>query len=165
VDPADDVANWPDERIWKELQMRLASPGWSLAEGPIIEKGITTMRSFVVEPMQYGRLFLAGDAAHIVPPTGAKGMNLAIADVKVLADALAEWYRSGDGRKLDAYSDVCLRRVWRVQDFSTTMTDLMHRHPGNSFGRKLQKARQAYVCSSSAMARTIAENYVGLPLP
>ncbi len=165
VDPADDVANWPDERIWKELQIRLGSPGWSLAEGPIIEKGITAMRSFVVEPMQYGRLFLAGDAAHIVPPTGAKGMNLAMADVKVLADALADWYRSGDSRKLDAYSEVCSRRVWRVQDFSTTMTDLMHRHAGDEFGRNLQRSRQAYVCSSSAMARTIAENYVGLPLP
>ena len=165
VDPADDVTNWPDERIWKELQIRLASPRWSLAEGPIIEKSITPMRSFVVEPMQYGRLFLAGDAAHIVPPTGAKGMNLAMADVIVLADALAEWYRSGDSGQLDAYSEVCLRRVWRVQDFSTAMTDLMHRRAGDEFGRKLQRARQAYVCRSSAMARTIAENYVGLPLP
>jgi p-hydroxybenzoate 3-monooxygenase len=165
VDLADDVGKWPDERIWKELQIRLGSPGWSLAEGPIIEKSITAMRSFVVEPMQQGRLFLAGDAAHIVPPTGAKGMNLAIADVKVLADALAAWYRSADRSKLDAYSEVCLSRVWRVQDFSTTMTDLMHRRADDEFGRKLQRARQAYVCSSSAMARTIAENYVGLPLP
>jgi p-hydroxybenzoate 3-monooxygenase len=165
LDPADDVANWPDERIWKELQLRLAAPGWSLAEGPIIEKGITAMRSFVVEPMQYGRLFLAGDAAHIVPPTGAKGMNLAIADVKVLADGLAEWYRSGDHARLDAYSEVCLRRVWRVQDFSTTMTDLLHRHPDDKISRKLQQARQEYVCTSPTMARMIAENYVGLPLP
>jgi p-hydroxybenzoate 3-monooxygenase len=165
VDPAEDVANWPDERIWKELQIRLAAPGWSLAEGPIIEKGITAMRSFVVEPMQYGRLFLAGDAAHIVPPTGAKGMNLAIADVKVLADALAAWYRSGDEVGLHAYSETCLGRVWRVQDFSTAMTDLLHRHPNDEFGRKVQQARQAYVCNSPAMARTIAENYVGLPLP
>jgi p-hydroxybenzoate 3-monooxygenase len=165
VDPADDIATWPDERIWKELQIRLATDGWSLAEGPIIEKGITAMRSFVVEPMQYGRLFLAGDAAHIVPPTGAKGMNLAIADVKVLADALVEWCRSGDASRLDDYSTVCLRRVWRVQDFSTTMTNLMHRHPdADEFGRHLQRARQQYVCTSEAMARTIAENYVGLPL-
>ena len=165
VDPADDVAAWPDERIWKELQIRLGTPGWSLAEGPVIEKSITAMRSFVVEPMQYRRLFLAGDAAHIVPPTGAKGMNLAIADVKVLADALAEWYRSGDGSRLETYSEVCLTRVWRVQDFSTSMTDLLHRHHGDEFGSKVQRARQAYVCYSPAMARTIAENYVGLPLP
>jgi p-hydroxybenzoate 3-monooxygenase len=165
VDPDDDVAHWPDERIWKELQIRLGAPGWSLAEGPIIEKGITAMRSFVVEPMQHGRLFLAGDAAHIVPPTGAKGMNLAIADVKVLADALTRWSRSGDSTGLDAYSEVCLKRVWRVQDFSTTMTELLHRHHGDGFDRRLQQARQRYVCASRAMASALAENYVGLPLP
>jgi p-hydroxybenzoate 3-monooxygenase len=165
VDPADDIANWPDSRIWSELQTRLAAPGWSLTEGPIFEKGITSMRSFVVEPMQYGRLYLAGDAAHIVPPTGAKGMNLAIADVKVLADAITEWYRSGDRGRLDSYSATCLQRVWRVQDFSTTMTNLMHRHADDDFGHRLQQARQHYVCVSEAMARTLAENYVGLPLP
>jgi p-hydroxybenzoate 3-monooxygenase len=165
VDPDDDVAHWPDERIWKELQIRLGAPGWSLAEGPIIEKGITAMRSFVVEPMQHGRLFLAGDAAHIVPPTGAKGMNLAIADVKVLADALTRWSRSGDSTGLDAYSEVCLKRVWRVQDFSTTMTELLHRHHGDGFDRRLQQARQRYVWASRAMASALAENYVGLPLP
>jgi p-hydroxybenzoate 3-monooxygenase len=166
VDPAEDIAAWPDGRIWQELQTRLAAPGWSLAEGPIFEKGISAMRSFVVEPMQYGRLFLAGDAAHIVPPTGAKGMNLAIADVKVLADAIADWYRSGDQGPLDNFSATCLRRVWRVQDFSTTMTNLMHRHPDDDdFGQRVQRARQEYVCASEAMARTLAENYVGLDLP
>ncbi len=165
VDPDDDVANWPDERIWKELQIRLGVPDWSLAEGPIIEKGITAMRSFVAEPMQHGRIFLAGDAAHIVPPTGAKGMNLAVADVKVLADAVTHWYRSGDAAGLDSYSEVCARRVWRVQDFSTTMTELLHRHDGDGFDRRLQQARQQYVCTSTAMAAALAENYVGLPLP
>jgi p-hydroxybenzoate 3-monooxygenase len=166
VDPGDDVANWPDGRIWEELQIRLAAPGWSLTEGPIFDKGISAMRSFVVEPMQYGRLFLAGDAAHIVPPTGAKGMNLAIADVKVLCDAIASWYRSADRGLLDAYSATCLRRVWRVQDFSTTMTNLMHRHPDeDDFARRVQRARQEYVCSSEAMSASLAENYVGLDLP
>jgi p-hydroxybenzoate 3-monooxygenase len=165
VDPADDLDNWPDERIWKELQIRLGSPGWTLTEGPIIEKSITPLRSFVAEPMRYGRLFLAGDAAHIVPPTGAKGMNLAIADVKVLADALVAWYRTGDPTGLDNYSERCLQRVWRVQDFSTTMTNLMHVDPGDDdFGTRVQQARQAYVCRSTAMATNLAENYVGLPL-
>jgi p-hydroxybenzoate 3-monooxygenase len=136
-----------------------------LTEGPIIEKSITPLRSFVAEPMRYGRLFLAGDAAHIVPPTGAKGMNLAIADVKVLADALVAWYRSGDATGLDGYSDRCLQRVWRVQDFSTTMTNLMHVDPGDDdFGARVQQARQAYLCRSTAMATSLAENYVGLPL-
>jgi p-hydroxybenzoate 3-monooxygenase len=166
VDPSDSIEQWPDDRIWAELQIRLATDGWSLTEGPVIEKGISAMRSFVMEPMQYGRLFLAGDAAHIVPPTGAKGMNLAIADVKVLAGAIIEWYRTGDTRGLDAYSTHCLRRVWRVQDFSMTMTELMHRHPGaDAFQDRVQRARQAYACTSEAMARSLAENYVGLDLP
>jgi p-hydroxybenzoate 3-monooxygenase len=164
VDPADDIGHWPDERIWTELQVRLAVPGWTLKEGPILEKGITPMRSFVCEPMRHGRLFLAGDAAHIVPPTGAKGMNLAIADVKVLADALGAWYATGDARGLDGYSASCLERVWRVQDFSTTMTALLHVDPtDDEFGRRVQQARRDYVTRSRAMATSLAENYVGLP--
>ena len=117
VGPDEQIDDWPDDRIWQELQIRLASPGWSLHEGPVIDKAITAMRSFVVEPMSCGRLFLAGDAAHIVPPTGAKGLNLAVADVAVLAEALAKWYRHGDPTGLDRYSERCLQRVWRVQEF------------------------------------------------
>jgi p-hydroxybenzoate 3-monooxygenase len=166
VDPTEDIVNWPDERIWSELQTRLAAPGWKLHEGPIIEKGITPMRSFVCEPMRHGRLFLAGDAAHIVPPTGAKGMNLAIADVKVLSDALTAWYTTGQTTGLETYSDRCLERVWRVQDFSTMMTTLLHvDRTDNAFGRRVQRARQDYIARSPAMSASLAENYVGLPLP
>lgn len=165
VDPGEDIADWPDERIWAELQVRLAAPGWTLAEGPILDKGITPMRSVVTEPMRHGRLFLAGDAAHIVPPTGAKGMNLAIADVKVLADAVIAWYSGAGEGGLDRYSDRCLERVWRVQDFSTTMTTLLHVDPADDdFGRRVQRARQDYIARSPAMAASLAENYVGLPL-
>ena len=165
VDPLDDINNWPDERIWSELQTRLHSPGWSLAEGPVLEKGITPMRGFVVEPMQFGRLFLAGDAAHIVPPTGAKGLNLAIADVRILADALIEWYASGTRSALDAYSTTCLYRVWRVQEFSAMMTNVMHRHDDRDpFVHKLQRAQQDYLRSSHAMQQSLAENYVGLEM-
>jgi p-hydroxybenzoate 3-monooxygenase len=165
VDPSDRLDAWPDERVWGELQLRLAAPGWSLHEGPVLEKGITPMRSFVAEPMAWGRLFLAGDAAHIVPPTGAKGLNLAVADVVVLAQAMAEWCRTGDAAGLSAYSDRCLDRVWRVQEFSSMMTTLMHRdRGGDDFARRLQQARQAYVVHSVAMRTTLAENYVGLPL-
>jgi p-hydroxybenzoate 3-monooxygenase len=122
------------------------------------------MRSFVVEPMQHGRLFLAGDAAHIVPPTGAKGLNLAIHDVHVLAGALATWYRTGDSEGLDGYSDRCLRRVWRVQEFSSSMSSMLHRVPGDDgFVGRLQRAQLTYVCSSAAAATSLAENYVGLP--
>ena len=121
------------------------------------------MRSFVVEPMRHGRLFLAGDAAHIVPPTGAKGMNLAVADVRVLAEALAAWYRTGDAGLLDAWSSTCLRRVWRAQDFSTWMTGLLHRAPGDdAFQLRVQRARLDYLATSEAAARSLAENYVGL---
>jgi p-hydroxybenzoate 3-monooxygenase len=166
VDPADDIANWPDNRIWAELQLRLALDGWTLTEGPVLEKGITAMRGFVCEPMQHGRMFLAGDAAHIVPPTGAKGMNLAIADVYVLARAIEQWYRSGDTMGLEGYSEACLQRVWRVQEFSNYMTDLMHRHAdGDNFAARVQQSRQRYVCQSIAMSTSLAENYVGLPLP
>jgi p-hydroxybenzoate 3-monooxygenase len=163
VDPGDDIAQWSDARIWDELHARLAAEGWTLREGPIVEKGITPMRSFVAAPMRRGRLFLAGDAAHIVPPTGAKGLNLAVNDVRVLADALASWYGSGSSTGLDAYSDTCLQRVWRVQDFSTFMTTLLHRADGDAFDDGLQRARLRYVTTSEAAARSLAENYVGLP--
>jgi p-hydroxybenzoate 3-monooxygenase len=165
VDPREQIAEWPDDRIWQELQVRLASPGWTLHEGPIIDKAISPMRSFVVEPMSSGRLFLAGDAAHIVPPTGAKGLNLAVADVVVLADALAAFYRRRDPTGLRRYSERCLQRVWRVQEFSSGLTSLMHVDPGqDQFGRQLQRARQAYLVRSRARRLTLAENYVGLPL-
>jgi p-hydroxybenzoate 3-monooxygenase len=165
VAPADHLDSWPDERIWEELQVRLAAPGWYLHEGPVLEKGITPMRSFVAEPMAWGRLFLAGDAAHIVPPTGAKGLNLAVADVVVLAQAITDWCRTGQQEGLSAYSDRCLQRVWRVQDFSTMMTTLLHRDwAGGEFERRLQQARQSYTVHSRAMSTSLAENYVGLPL-
>ncbi len=164
VDPDEPIERWPDSRIWEELQSRLATDdGWTLDEGPILDKGVTGMRSFVVEPMRHGRLFLAGDAAHIVPPTGAKGMNLAVADVKVLAEALAAWYRTGATGLLEAWSATCLRRVWRAQDFSTWMTGLLHRAPGDdAFQHRVQQARLDYLASSEAAARSLAENYVGL---
>jgi p-hydroxybenzoate 3-monooxygenase len=162
--PDEDLARWPDERIWKELQTRLAVEGWTLTEGPITQKGITAMRSFVVEPMQYGRLFLAGDAAHIVPPTGAKGLNLAVADVRVLARALGEFYRSGRTDLLDRYSEACLPRVWRAQRFSWWMTSMLHRFAGDdAYQHRLQLAELDYVTSSRAAASALAENYVGLP--
>jgi p-hydroxybenzoate 3-monooxygenase len=164
-DPHDDVANWPDERIWAELQTRLAEDGWKLHEGPILQKSIIAMRSFVIEPMQHGRLFLAGDAAHILPPTGAKGMNLAIADVRVLAQGLEQFFASGSTALLDRYSEICLRRVWRAQRFSRWMTEATHRFDGDpGFGAKLQLAELDYVTSSRAAATSLAENYVGLPL-
>jgi p-hydroxybenzoate 3-monooxygenase len=163
-DPQDDIANWPDERIWKEMHTRFETEdGWTLNEGPIVEKGITPMRSFVVEPMQHGRLYLAGDAAHIVPPTGAKGLNLAVHDVKILAAALEEWYLSGDTAQLEGYSDTCLRRVWRVQHFSWWMTSMLHRiGDPDDFEAQLQLAQLDYVTRSTAAATTLAENYVGL---
>jgi p-hydroxybenzoate 3-monooxygenase len=162
--PDEELDAWPDERIWSELQTRLGTDhGWTLQEGPLVEKGITPMRSFVVEPLRYGRLFLAGDAAHIVPPTGAKGLNLAAADVRVLSQALDDWYARGDGTGLDAYSDTCLRRVWRVQHFSWWMTSMLHRFPGDDpFEAQLQRSQLRYVSSSRAAATTLAENYVGL---
>jgi p-hydroxybenzoate 3-monooxygenase len=162
--PADEtIESWPDERIWAELQLRLASDGWPVTEGPILEKGITPMRSFVTEPMRYGRLFLAGDAAHIVPPTGAKGLNLAVNDVRLLADAVAAWYRDGSQSRLDAYSATALRRVWRAQDFSNYMTTMLHDLGDDGLGRALQLARLDYVARSTSAARSLAENYAGLP--
>jgi p-hydroxybenzoate 3-monooxygenase len=163
--PDEDLEQWPDDRIWAELRTRLGLDGWNLAEGPILEKGVTGMRSFVVEPMQYGRLFLAGDAGHIVPPTGAKGLNLAIADVRVLAEALVSWYRNGSEAPLQAYSATCLRRVWRAEHFSWWMTSMLHRHPaGDQFDLKLQLSQLRYLVSSTAAAASLAENYVGLEL-
>jgi p-hydroxybenzoate 3-monooxygenase len=161
--PDDDIADWSDDRIWSELQARLAGDDFVLGEGPVLEKAIAPMRSFVAEPMQVGRLFLAGDAAHIVPPTGAKGMNLALHDVSVLATALVSWYRTGDRSGLDAYSRTCLRRVWRAEHFSWWMTSMLHRFPGDDpFEGKLQLAQLRYVTSSRAAMTTLAENYVGL---
>jgi p-hydroxybenzoate 3-monooxygenase len=164
VDPDDDIEAWPDDRIWGELRERFATAdGWDLRDGPVIEKGITPMRSFVVEPMQHRHLYLAGDAAHIVPPTGAKGLNLAVADVRVLAEALEHFYATGSTDRLDAYSDTCLRRVWRVQHFSWWMTSMLHRARGDDpFEPRLQRAQLEYVVGSRAAATTLAVNYVGL---
>jgi p-hydroxybenzoate 3-monooxygenase len=159
--PDEDIAEWPDERIWEELQIRLGLDGWTLAEGPILEKGVTGMRSFVTEPMQHGNLFLAGDAAHIVPPTGAKGLNLAIGDVKLLAEGIIAWYERGDRSGLDAYSERCLRRIWRAEHFSYWMTSMLHRGTFDEFDRKLQLSQLRYVTTSQAAATTLAENYVG----
>jgi p-hydroxybenzoate 3-monooxygenase len=156
------IGDWSDARIWAELQTRLAAVGWVLGEGPVIEKGISAMRSFVVEPMQFGRLFLSGDAAHIVPPTGAKGMNLALRDVSILSRALAAFFSSGDRRLLDAYSTDCLRRVWRAQHFSWWMTSMLHRFPdSDAYQAQLQLAQLAYTVDSRAASTSLAENYVG----
>jgi p-hydroxybenzoate 3-monooxygenase len=165
-DPGDEIGQWPDDRIWDELQQRFASGDFRLNEGPIFERGITPMRSFVTEPMQHGRLYLAGDAVHIVPPTGAKGLNLAVADVRILAEALERWLSTGDDRLLGLYSRTCLRRVWRVQHFSWWMTSMLHRLPEDvdGFQSKLQIAQLDYVCSSRAASTSLAENYVGLDL-
>ena len=168
-DAGDDIANWPDDRIWSELHTRLATDdGWLLKEGPILEKNITEMRSFLVDPMQYGRLYLAGDAAHIVPPTGAKGMNLAIADACVLAEAMIRWYQAGDDSLLRAYSATCLRRVWRVQEFSSWMSWMLHRlpdeTPNRAFQERLQRARLDYLVASPVASASFAENYVGIEM-
>jgi p-hydroxybenzoate 3-monooxygenase len=162
--PGDEVEDWPDERVWEELHLRLArDDGWTLNEGPVVEKGIAPLRSFVTEPMQYGRLYLAGDAVHIVPATGAKGLNLAVADVRVLAEALSAWFSGGSEGMLDAYTDACLRRVWRVQYFSWWMTWMLHRFPDDdAFTRGLRRAQLEQVCTSEAAAATLAENYTGL---
>jgi p-hydroxybenzoate 3-monooxygenase len=158
----EDADDWSDDAIWAKLQRRVGLPGWELAEGPILEKGVTGMRSFVAEPMQYGRLFLAGDAAHIVPPTGAKGLNLAIHDVRVLAEAIVDWYRTGDDARLERYSAECLRHVWRAEHFSWWMTSMLHRPPDEDpFDYRLRLSQLRYVTSSRAAARSLAENYVG----
>jgi len=156
--------DWPEHRIWQALQSRFALPGWAVKEGPALDIAVTPMRSFVGAPMRYGRLFLAGDAAHIVPPTGAKGLNLAIADVAVLADALEAMLLCGDHRLADAYSDTCLSRVWRSTHFSWWMTTMLHRTPGaDAMEGALQLSQLRYVTTSRAASVTLAENYVGYP--
>lgn len=163
--PDEGVAEWSDDRIWSELQTRAACNGFHLAEGPILQRGITPMRSFVAEPMQCGRLYLAGDAAHIVPPTGAKGLNLAAADVAVLTHAIVAFYRQNTAERLDAYSATCLRRIWKVQRFSWWMTTLLHRFFDHTpFEERMHAAELNYVFSSRAALLAFAENYVGLPL-
>jgi p-hydroxybenzoate 3-monooxygenase len=163
--PDEDLAAWSDDRIWSELQTRAATDDFRLAEGAILQRGITPMRSFVTEPMQCGRLYLAGDAAHIVPPTGAKGLNLAAADVAVLTRGIVAFYRDGTTDGLDAYSATCLRRIWKVQRFSWWMTTLLHRFFDHTpFEQQMQAAELDYVFSSRAASLALAENYVGLPL-
>jgi p-hydroxybenzoate 3-monooxygenase len=164
--PDEDLTQWPDDRVWEELCARMRTEdGWAPAVGPVIQKGVTGMRSFVIEPMQYGRLFLAGDAAHIVPPTGAKGLNLAVSDVRVLSRAVEAFYKSGRQDLLDAYSATCLRRIWKVQRFSWWMTSMLHLFPGgDGFDHRRQIAELDYITSSRAGMTSLAENYVGLPL-
>jgi p-hydroxybenzoate 3-monooxygenase len=166
VDPDERIETWPDERIWAELARRFELPGWTLQQGPILDKSITPMRSFVSAPMRHGRLFLAGDAAHIVPPTGAKGLNLALADVAVLAPAL-DALLHGDEALAASYSDTCLARVWRSTHFSWWMTTMLHRTPGaDEMEQQLQLSQLRYVVSSRAAATSLAENYTGFaPLP
>ena len=163
--PDEDIEAWPDERIWEELELRLeGGRDHKLPKGPMLQKGITEMRSFVCEPMQYGNLFLAGDSAHIVPPTGAKGMNLAFADVRRLSRATVDFLKRGRREGLDAYSERCLKRVWRAQHFSWWMTCLMHPfETHNAFERRAQQSERDYVVSSAAAAKTLAENYAGMP--
>ena len=162
--PDEDIAEWPDDRIWDELQTRLGIDGWTLAEGPVLEKGVTGMRSFVAEPMQHGRLFLAGDAAHIVPPTGAKGLNLAIARRRAPGRARSSpGTRAATGAGSTATREACLRRVWRAEHFSYWMTSMLHRDDeAGEFERQLQLSQLRYVTTSAAAATTLAENYVGL---
>jgi p-hydroxybenzoate 3-monooxygenase len=162
----EDAANWSDDRFWNELRLRMDdTDGREIVAGRIFQKGVTPVRAFVAAPMRYGRLFLAGDAAHIVPPTGAKGLNLAVADVRVLARALTAFFRTNSMERLDRYSDTCLRRVWKVVRYSCYMTSLLHRFPAHSpFERQIQLGELDYLLSSRAAQQTIAENYVGLPL-
>jgi p-hydroxybenzoate 3-monooxygenase len=162
--PDEDIANWPDDRIWEELHTRLGDYGKPLPVGEVLQKALTPMRSFVVTPMQHGRLYLAGDSCHIVPPTGAKGLNLAVADVRVLARALADFYATGATRLLEQYSDICLRRIWKAQRFSWWMTSIMHRFEDlPEFDRQVQLAELSYLAGSKAAQTSLAENYVGLP--
>ncbi len=164
-EPTDKIENWSDDRIWGEFRARLATrDGWAPKEGPIFSKTVVGMRSFVTEPMQYGRLFLAGDAAHVVPPTGAKGLNLAVADVRVLSRAIGEFYKTGREDLLERYSATALRRIWKAQRFSWWMTSMLHRFPGaDEFQHKVQIAELDYVTGSRAASTALAENYVGLP--
>ncbi|MFH8755778.1 4-hydroxybenzoate 3-monooxygenase [Streptomyces atroolivaceus] len=161
-----DPADWPDERIWDELDARFALDGWKLERGPITSRSVLPMRSSVTEPMRYGRVFLAGDAAHIVPPTGAKGLNLAAADVVVLGRALIRQHRTGASDLLDSYSETCLRRVWRAEHFSYFMTTTLHTDPDQSpFDTRLQIAQLDRIAASPHAAAELAMNYAGLPLP
>jgi p-hydroxybenzoate 3-monooxygenase len=165
-DPTDKIENWPDDRIWQEFRLRLATrDGWLPKEGPITQKVIVGMRSLVTEPMQYGRVFLAGDSAHVVRPTGAKGWNLAVADANVLAKAIIAYYQSGSKALLERYSETVLRRVWKATRFSWWMTSMMHRFPDcDAFKHRLQLAELDYVTHSSAAKASLAENYIGLPM-
>jgi len=163
VNPGERVEDWSDDRIWAALQTRLGLDGWALRTGPVLEKGITPMRSLVSTPMRHGRLFLAGDAAHIVPPTGAKGLNLAVADVAVLSDALVALLSNGDPSLADAYQETALRRVWRKTHFSWWMTSMLHIAGDDDFDRQLQLSQLRWVSTSTAGATGLAENYVGLP--
>jgi len=162
----EDVADWSDDRFWSELRRRIPRDAAdALQTGPSIEKSVAPLRSFVAEPLRHGRLFLAGDAAHIVPPTGAKGLNLAVADVRYLGQALSAHFKAGRSDLLDAYSDTCLARVWKAQRFSWWMTNLTHRFPeASGFERRAQSAELAYIAGSKAAQTALAENYVGLPL-
>jgi p-hydroxybenzoate 3-monooxygenase len=166
VGSEEDAANWSDDRFWNALHIRMNDADRSeIAEGKIFQKGVTPVRAYVAAPMQYGRLYLAGDAAHIVPPTGAKGLNLAVADVRVLARALTEFFGTNSMERLERYSDTCLRRVWKVVRYSWHMTSLLHRFPGHTpFERNVQLGELDYLLSSRAGRQTIAENYVGLPM-
>ncbi|WP_339650393.1 4-hydroxybenzoate 3-monooxygenase [uncultured Maribacter sp.] len=164
VDNDENMENWPDERIWEELSVRLGTEGWNLKSGPIFDKSITPMRSHMIDNLQYGRLFLAGDAGHIVPPTGGKGLNLAVADIKHLVDGIVDFYKHNSFGQLDNYTKMALRRIWRAQDFSNYMTQLFHKQEAHgSYSYKLQKAKFNYIKMSKAYKTTIAENYVGLP--
>lgn len=166
VDPTDKIENWSDDRIWTELRSRLATrDGWAPKEGSIFSKVVVGLRSFVTDPMQYGRLFLAGDSAHVVPPTGAKGMNLAMADVQILAKAIIAFYRDNRVDLIDTYSVTVLRRIWKTERFSWWMTSMLHRFPGNdAFQHQMQLAELSYIASSRSGAAALAENYVGLPI-
>jgi p-hydroxybenzoate 3-monooxygenase len=163
VDPSERIEDWSDERIWDALDRRFEYEGWSVNRGEVTDKSILPMRSFVSAPMRRGRLFLAGDAAHIVPPTGAKGLNLAIADVTLLATAIQRLLQEKQTDLVDSYSDTALRRVWRCTHFSWWMTSMMHRH-GDDFDAQLQIAQLQRVCTSEPAARELAENYTGLPI-
>ena len=161
----EDLDLWPDARIWDELHTRLKDDGKTeLGEGRILQKAVTPVRAYVTAPMQYGRLYLAGDAAHIVPPTGAKGLNLAAADVWVLARAFSEYFRTGSRKRLERYSEVCLKRVWKAVRYSCYLTSLLHRFESHTpFERQLQRTELEYLLGSKAARTTVAENYVGLP--
>jgi p-hydroxybenzoate 3-monooxygenase len=161
----EDVALWPDRRIWDELRLRLYDKtGSELEEGRIFQRGVTPVRAYVAAPMRHGRLYLAGDAAHIVPPTGAKGLNLAVADVRILARAISEFFRTGATERLDRYSETCLKRVWKGVRYSSYLTSLLHRFEAHTlFERQLQQTELEYLAGSAAARTMIAENYVGLP--